>query len=293
MASGFTNLHRLFLQAAISRRLMTEATALDLYSQVCNLSEEPFDQDNFTDLITQMNEGLNSVELEFRRSQDEVTGAPVIALTNTNGQKIAQVATEYSPTELEYFKHLVEAMVLADDEAYCISSTAALHEAGNIKNSEGKPVTLTKRDAEVLLDRFVADKWFIRSGAGAYSLSMRALLELQTYLKETYEEQMQECTLCMEIITKGQRCQVAACAARLHHHCASQYFKNMNNKVCPTCHTNWSDKILIGLSDRTSAPSKVRKRRQRKTNGAGGEADNEGDNDGEAAGDNDEESDEE
>ncbi|KAF9986294.1 hypothetical protein BGZ75_002010 [Mortierella antarctica] len=289
MTSGFTNLHRLFLQAAISRRLMTEATALDLYSQVCNLTEEPFDQDNFSDLITQMNEGLNSVELEFRRSQDEVTGAPIIALTNTNGQKIAQVATAYSPTELEYFKHLLDAIIMADDEAYCISSTAALHEAGNLKNAESKTVTLTKRDAEVLLDRFVADKWFIRSGAGAYSLSMRALLELQTYLKETYEDQMQECTLCMETITKGQRCQVAACAARLHHHCASQYFKNMNNKVCPTCHTNWSEKILIGLSDRTSAPSKVRRRRQRKANGAGGEADG----DGEAAGENEEESDEE
>ncbi|KAG9325353.1 hypothetical protein KVV02_004128 [Mortierella alpina] len=290
MTSGFTNLHRLFLQAAISRRLMTEATALDLYSQVCNLTEEPFDQDNFSDLITQMNEGLNSVELEFRRSQDEVTGAPIIALTNTNGQKIAQVATAYSPTELEYFKHLLDAIIMADDEAYCISSTAALHEAGNLKNAESKTVTLTKRDAEVLLDRFVADKWFIRSGAGAYSLSMRALLELQTYLKETYEDQMQECTLCMETITKGQRCQVAACAARLHHHCASQYFKNMNNKVCPTCHTNWSEKILIGLSDRTSAPSKVRRRRrQRKTNGAGGEADG----DGEAADENEGESDEE
>ncbi|KAF9571466.1 hypothetical protein EC968_000497 [Mortierella alpina] len=268
---------------------MTETTALDLYSQVCNLTEEPFDQDNFNDFITQMNEGLNSVELEFRRSQDEVTGAPIMALTNTNGQKIAQVATGYSPTELEYFKHLLDAIIMADDEAYCISSTAALHEAGNLKNTENKTVTLTKRDAEVLLDRFVADKWFIRSAAGAYSLSMRALLELQTYLKETYEDQMQECTLCMEIITKGQRCQVAACAARLHHHCASQYFKNLNNKVCPTCHTNWSDKILIGLSDRTSAPSQVRRKRRREMNGVNGEAAG----DGEVAGGAGEESDEE
>ncbi|KAF9286955.1 hypothetical protein BGZ68_002385 [Mortierella alpina] len=153
---------------------MTEATALDLYSQVCNLTEEPFDQDNFNDLITQMNEGLNSVELEFRRSQDEVTGAPIIALTNTNGQKIAQVATGYSPTELEYFKHLLDAIIMADDEAYCISSTAALHEAGNLKNAESKTVTLTKRDAEVLLDRFVADKWFIRSAYGQLLRSEQA-----------------------------------------------------------------------------------------------------------------------
>ncbi|KAG0200822.1 hypothetical protein BGX28_006208 [Mortierella sp. GBA30] len=281
--SGFTNLHRFFLQAAISRRLMTEATALDLYSQACNLTQEPFDQDNFSDFIGQLNEGLNSVELEFRRSQDEVTGTPVMALTNTNGQKIAQVATGYSPTELEYFKHLLDAIVTADDEAYCISSTAALHEAGTLKNKENKVLVLTKRDAELLLDRFIADKWFIRSAAGAYSLSMRSLLELQTYLKETYEDQIQECTLCMEIITKGQRCQVAACAARLHHHCAGTYFKNMNNKVCPTCHSGWSDKVLIGLSDRTSAPSKVKRKRERKADVAGGGADDEGDGNGDNA----------
>ncbi|KAF9360234.1 hypothetical protein BGX34_007887, partial [Mortierella sp. NVP85] len=257
MASGFTNTHRLFLQAAISRRLMTEVTALDLYSQVCNATNERFNKDDFQNFVARLNEGLNSVELEFRSSKDEISGLVVIALTNTNGHKIAQVATGYSPTELEYFKHLLDAIVTADDEAYCISSTAALHEAGRLKNKENKSISITKRDAEALLDRFVADKWFIRSTAGAYSLSMRSLLELQTYLKETYGDQIQECVFCMEIITKGQRCSVAACSTRSHHHCATPYFQNMNNPVCPTCKSPWSSQVLIGLSDRTSAPTKT------------------------------------
>ncbi|KAG0056487.1 hypothetical protein BGZ83_004745 [Gryganskiella cystojenkinii] len=269
--SGFTDLHRLFLQAAISKRLMTEATALDLYSRICTVSEEPFDRDHFSDFVTQLNEGLNSVELEFRRSQDEVTGVPIMALTNTNGQKIAQVATRYTPSELEYFKHLLDAIMMADDEMFCISSTAALHEAGKLKNKENKSVAMGKREAEALLDRFVADQWFIQSSAGAYSLSMRSLLELQSYLKETYEDQIQECTLCMEIITKGQRCSVAACNSRLHQHCAAQYFKNMNSPSCPTCQSAWDSRVLIGLSDKTAAPSTV-SRRRRAREGANGNA---------------------
>ncbi|KAG0309290.1 hypothetical protein BGZ98_003892 [Dissophora globulifera] len=236
-SSGFSNTHRLYLQAAISRRLMTEAVALDVYSQ-------QFDKDQFSDFVTQLNDGLNSVELEFRRTQDEMTGVPVIAL--------------------------LDSIVMANDEAYCISSTAALHEAGQLKNKDSKSLSLTKRDAEALLDRFVADKWFIRSAAGAYSLSMRSILELQTYLKETYGEQIQECTLCMEIITKGQRCEVAACSSRLHYHCASAYFKNMNNPVCPTCHSPWNGRVLIGLADGTSAPSKIRKRARRNEDGGQG-----------------------
>ncbi|KAI1293417.1 hypothetical protein EDD11_008375 [Mortierella claussenii] len=205
--SGFTNKHRLFLQAAMSRRVMTEETALDVYSRVCQATNEQFQQDQFSDFITELNEGLNSVELEFRKAQDEISGIPIMALTNTNGQKIAQVATSYSPTELEYFKHLLDAIVMADDEAYCISSTAALHEAGQLRNKENKALSLTKREAEVLLDRYVHDQWFIRSAA-------------------------------------------------------------------------WTGKILIGLSDRTSAPSKVRRRARRIENGNGNAAEN---GDGEAA----------
>ncbi|KAF9388568.1 hypothetical protein CPB97_000786 [Podila verticillata] len=277
-SSGFKDTHRLFLQAVISRRLMTEDAAQDLYSQVCQATQEQYSEDDFADFIGQLNEGLNSVEFEFRRSQDETNGDPIIALTNTNGQKIAQVATSYSPTELEYFKHLLDAIVMAEDEAYCISSTAALNESGKLKNKENKALTLSKKDADTLLDRYIADKWFIKSKAGALSLSMRSLLELQTYLKETYGEQMQECTLCMEIITKGQRCATSACASRLHHHCARTYFQNMNNPACPTCNNPWNGKLLIGLSDNTTAPSSVSRRRVRRDPQAGadeGEGDEE------------------
>ncbi|KAF9163951.1 hypothetical protein DFQ26_001952 [Actinomortierella ambigua] len=259
-ASGFTDTHRLFLQAAISRRHMDEVTARDLYQRVSE-----YDAGEYEEFIGKLNEGLNSVEFEFRRAVDEVTGQPVLSLTNTNGQKIAQVATSYNPTELEFFKHLVDAIVNADDEAFCIGSKAALIESSNLKNKDNKPLTLSKKDAESLLSRFVADQWFLRSSAGAYSLSMRTLLELQTYLKETYPDQIQECTLCMDIITKGQRCQVSACAARLHHHCAQRYFQNRTNKACPTCQSQWTGAMLIGLRDQDPAPSSMSSRRRRRT----------------------------
>ena len=35
---------------------------------------------------------------------------------------------------------------------------------------------------------------------GRYSLSTRALLELLSYLKTTYPEEILECTICMEVI---------------------------------------------------------------------------------------------
>ncbi|KAF9908694.1 hypothetical protein EC991_009622 [Linnemannia zychae] len=251
----YTDTHRLFLQAVISRRFMKEGVALKLYSHAL-----PFDQDDFSDFVDKVNGALNNVELEIRRTKDEATGEEVLALTNTNEQKIAQVATGYTPLELEYFKHLMDAIVMADDELYCISSTAAVNEASKLKNKDNKSLQLTKSGAEELLSRFVQDMWFIKSKKGALSLSTRTLLELQTFLKEGYEEQMKECTLCLEILTKGQRCNVAACAARLHHHCAKEYFQNMNNPICPTCRSPWDGKTLVGLAPNAEAPHTIRRR---------------------------------
>jgi hypothetical protein len=52
---------------------------------------------------------------------------------------------------------------MADDELYCISSTAAVNEATKLKNKDNKSLQLTKTGAEDLLTRFVQDKWFIKS----------------------------------------------------------------------------------------------------------------------------------
>ncbi|KAF9926961.1 hypothetical protein FBU30_003603 [Linnemannia zychae] len=220
----------------------------------------PFDQDDFLGFLNRINDSLNDVELEIKRVQDELSGDYVLALTNTNEQKIAQVATGYSPLELEYFKHLLEAIVMADDELYCVSSTAAINETARLKNKENKPLQLTKSAAEELIGRFIRDKWFVKSKSGALSLSTRTLLELQTFLKEAYEEQIQECTFCLEIITKGQRCSVGACAARLHNHCAKVYYQNMSNPKCPTCQSSWDGKTLIGLPPGVEAPHSIRHR---------------------------------
>lgn len=52
---------------------------------------------------------------------------------------------------------------MADDELYCISSTAAVNEAAKLKNKDNKSLQLTKAGAEDLLTRFIQDKWFIKS----------------------------------------------------------------------------------------------------------------------------------
>jgi hypothetical protein len=58
---------------------------------------------------------------------------------------------------------------------------------------------------------------------------MRSIIELQDYLKETFEDDVHECLMCMEIVTIGERCSQERCNVRLHLHCAAGYFPEEEN----------------------------------------------------------------
>ncbi|KAI9342042.1 hypothetical protein DFJ73DRAFT_532402 [Zopfochytrium polystomum] len=122
----------------------------------------------------------------------------------------------------------------SDDETYEISSTGALRESSSVKPP------LTKRAAEDLIHSFVRDGWLVNN-AGYLSLSLRSVLELKSYLREEYDDQIRFCTLCKEIVTTHyQRCCLADCAGRLHLHCAKVYFES-HPALCPvsSCHSPW------------------------------------------------------
>ncbi|KAI8058016.1 hypothetical protein BDF22DRAFT_663330 [Syncephalis plumigaleata] len=80
---------------------------------------------------------------------------------------------------------------------------------------------------------------------GYYALGIRTLLELQTSLKDEYLL-LKECTLCMDIISKGERCDDERCDARLHYHCAQRYFRPESAHKCPVCQKPWSHTTHIG-----------------------------------------------
>jgi len=84
----------------------------------------------------------------------------------------------------------------------------------------------------------VAKGWLLKSQRGRYSLSTRTLLELYKYLKETFgEEYILECTICMEIITRGVACHTPNCKTRMHYHCFKRFRRQAS--ACPSCKHDW------------------------------------------------------
>ncbi|KAH7889285.1 Nse1 non-SMC component of SMC5-6 complex-domain-containing protein [Phlebopus sp. FC_14] len=244
----------LFLQAVFSRGILSFKHAQVLWEKcidavkVANptlnirFSDSRGDWDEF---VANINDALNSLDLEFRHLMDEQTGVEMYAIVNTRGDEVAQMATEYTPVEIAYFKAVVEQIMLAPHEAYSVSSLAALREVNSLK------ANMTKTQAETVLASFVAKGWLLKSKRGRYSLSTRALLELLPYLKSNYADEFLECTICMEIVTRGVACNTPNCKARMHRHCFTKLRARHARTQCPACSSDWQQdgKNLIPVGE--------------------------------------------
>ncbi|KAG2367530.1 Nse1 non-SMC component of SMC5-6 complex-domain-containing protein [Suillus spraguei] len=212
------DVQRLFLQGVFSRSILSFKHALVLWEKCIDtvkavnptldirFSDKREDWDLF---VISINNSLNSLDLEFRHLTDEQTGREMYAMVNRKDDEIAQMATDYTPVEIAYFKAVVEQIMLAPHEAYSVSS----------KFSQ---TNMTKAQAEIVLGSFVAKGWLLKSRRGRYSLSTRTLLELLPYLKSSIPK---------IIVTRGVACSTPNCKARLHYHCCRKY--RTRNAKCP------------------------------------------------------------
>ncbi|OCH95004.1 hypothetical protein OBBRIDRAFT_746510 [Obba rivulosa] len=240
------DVQRLFLQSMLSRRMVSYNLALKLWEkcvEAVRAADETLDvpfegsRDSWNSFVTRLNDTLDPLNLELAHSHDESTGKEMFALVNRKDDAIAQMATDYTSVEIVYFKAVVEQIMLAPNESYCVSSLAALREVNSLKTN------MTKAQAEVVLGSFVTRGWLLKSKKGRYSLSIRSLMELQDYLKNNYPEEIFECTICSEVITRGIRCYSPNCQSRMHHHCYNLY--KAGKHVCPTCGTSWSGEVNV------------------------------------------------
>ncbi|KAJ6547500.1 Nse1 non-SMC component of SMC5-6 complex-domain-containing protein [Mycena capillaripes] len=236
------DVQRLFLQAVLSRGVLSGKLAQTLWAKskdAVMAADDSLDipyagtREEWDAFVVKVNEALNPLDLEFRHLQEETSGREMYAIVNRKGDEIAQMATDYTPGEIAFFKAMVEQIMLAPRESFSISSLAALREVSALKPKSN----MSKTQAEVVLASFVAKGWLLKSKRGRYSLSTRALLELQPYLKSTYPDEIIECVICFEMMTKGVACPTANCKVRMHYHCFTKWMAR--HRQCTTCTQDW------------------------------------------------------
>ncbi|KAJ7774760.1 Nse1 non-SMC component of SMC5-6 complex-domain-containing protein [Mycena metata] len=236
------DVQRLFLQAVLSRGVLSGKLAQTIWAkckEAVMAADDSIDiahSGNVADweaFVVKVNKELDPLDLEFRHQLEEVGGKDMYAIVNRKGDEIAQMATDYTPGEIAFFKAMVEQIMLAPRRSFSISSLAALREVSALKPKSN----MSKTQTEIVLASFVAKGWLLKSKRGRYSLSTRALLELKPYLESTYADEVLECTICSDIITKGVACPQENCQVGMHYSCFTKYTRTRHQ--CTSCTKDW------------------------------------------------------
>ncbi|KAF8609976.1 hypothetical protein BDV93DRAFT_430776 [Ceratobasidium sp. AG-I] len=260
---------RLFLQSMLQRRWASETTVKLLFTKCIEATRElnpalqftynerSFATDSGESFVAEVNRDLQKFDLRLSSTKDECTGETLWALINTKQDAATMLATEYNAVEISYFKLVVEQIMLAHNEVYSIPATAALREVSQL---QGKGIT--KSEAEHLLSSFVAKGWLMKSKRGRYSLAPRSLLELQSYFRETYPDEYQECTNCLEPMTKGVACRTENCAARMHTYCYDAWVRARRDRPleCPQCRKSWKEEDIRKVGEEGTKGDHVHRR---------------------------------
>ncbi|KAK8106310.1 hypothetical protein PG999_009669 [Apiospora kogelbergensis] len=275
--------NRAFLQAFMARGTMTLREAKPILAAILTVEgDEPVDpiqvtQDDFDSYLSKAQEALSSLDYDIRSTMHQ----RIYAIVNTTSDSMTQIATLRSAEEMAFVKRVLDAMfekynsprleaMFLDSMQYNQCSRAppaprsqaaaadvSMEEDGD---GEGRPSQsqlrgLRSSEAEAVMTGMVEEGWFERSRAGCYSLGPRGLLELRSWLIETYNDPDAElgewqrikfCEACKEIVTVGQRCAERDCNVRLHDICEEAFWRTRREKNCPRCETPWDGKHYVG-----------------------------------------------
>lgn len=246
-----------WLQGIMSHRIVTEERSKAMFKAATEACRVQHTAGGYVECIKKVNNALTVVNLEIRRMIDEQTEKHMLAIVNTKADEIAELATQFTPHEIEFIKSLIENIFTAPRRAYCISSTVAI--------SLGKDMDpeLSSTKADILCKKLVSQGW-ITKDAGFYFLSPRSLLELQSYLRGYYGEYMHTCHACKDIVTRGMACSTEDCDLYAHHYCKPRLHSMLLTKgdvrLCSKCKKPWSP---LTVGDTTNASTLMRGRSNR------------------------------
>ncbi|PVI04867.1 hypothetical protein DM02DRAFT_651302 [Periconia macrospinosa] len=288
----YNHTHRALLQAFLSQSVMTFDELKPVIAEIL-IAHEPdreilvndITQQTVTSMVQTINAHVNALDYEIRSTRNQNNRNLTYALVNGTSDPLTQIATSFTPDEIAYIKRLLDFMFETNNtkirEVMAVKGLKAVQlakapprnrqsqAAGDGDGDEESMATqagpviksVLPNDAEKVLSQLVVQGFFDRSHAGYYSLAPRALMELRTYLKETYNEppgdededdepvtRIRDCEGCREIVTVGLRCDNKECGVRWHDHCAMQYFRNQqgSRRRCPKCKAEWEGETYVG-----------------------------------------------
>ena len=228
-----------------------------------------------TSTLQTINAKLLPLDYEIRATKDQ-SPKPTLyyALVNNASDALTQLATTFSAAEIAYIRRLLDYMFETNNtpirEVMAVTSTQASQVARPSRRSRHSAINnstavaeeeeeqaaadpgISITEADALLSTLVATSFFAKSQKGYYTLAPRSLIELRSYLKETYNDEetqrIRDCHGCKEIVTVGIRCNNRECGVRWHDGCANAFYRGRGarERKCPRCKTECGGNVFVG-----------------------------------------------
>ncbi|ODO05000.1 hypothetical protein I350_05612 [Cryptococcus amylolentus CBS 6273] len=230
-----TDLHRVLIQTFLARRFIKEKTLVELYKRAIAAVREddprfrgPYalNAPGVAEMAMDLSDMLHVASMEIAQARDQRTGDTSYILRNIDATEVAKLATDLNQQEVDFYRKLVEAIMIS----YPANSLANGQARSLVKDLEGttKP---PQSWAAKLLESLVSRGWISRSKRGRYSLSMRAIVELETYLKSEFPDYVHSCLRCKRLVFEGVACSKEECSAHYHAYC----YAALNAMPNPKC----------------------------------------------------------
>ncbi|CCG84163.1 protein of unknown function [Taphrina deformans PYCC 5710] len=254
---GLSKVLQCLLQTFFAQNALTETNLRAVIAELLhNGDRDEVTRQVIDDTIAEINNDISELDFELRRTVDQTDGRNIWVLCNTTSDHLTQLATSHSQNEIAYFKALLNYIFITNNTRRAETLAVARMDAVR----EASAVGLSKLSAENALKQFVEESWLQQSAQGYLTLTARTLMELQGYLKETYNENdddleaIKSCYACQEFLTMGYRCPNLNCACRFHHKCYETFFHR--SLRCPVCQeTDWDKSRLHHVGERAALAS--------------------------------------
>lgn len=302
---AWTNAHRAFLQALMSRGTLTFREAKPIMAAIFAANggsdnANDITEDNFREIMHKLRAAVAPLDYDIRSTAHQQTREQIWAMINAHSDPATQLATSRNPDEMAFIKRVLDAMFETYNtqrlEVMAVTAAQARQcarpprreqqnaeddeDAAPPQQTQAPDRGLKHSEIERLLPSMVDEGWFEQSHEGYYSLSARTLLELKTWLIEAYNDpdagheawqRIKFCGACKDIVTVGQRCPERDCNVRLHDICADAFWRTKRaGQICPKCETAWTGTNYVGerAVTKTAAAQRRRpKKASRRSNG--------------------------
>jgi len=248
--------YRAFVQMLMSRGVMTGQDVYKGVKLICEKYKESRDFPSSLDInnpseiaemidlfMEESNKSLEKIQLQITRTHEEIKTNPdnrgytqyyVLAPTFEN-EPIAKLQKNYNETELEWLKLVAEHLVDTDEKLGTQTELINLCRNGG-NNALKKKLNVTEADRA--LATFLEEGYLMRVKQGKkgwkYGLGARFLVEMESWMKQTFEDDVWCCTKCGKIGMLGVECPKKNCGAKFHLYCVDVGSKDPKCSRCKT-----------------------------------------------------------